>query len=130
KVKDNIDNGQLRAVQLAGACALDQAEELIPPLNAVYQRRRDLVVTTLNGLGWSLTPPKGTLYLWAPVPEGFGGDSLKFAAHLLETAGVAVTPGIGYGEHGEGYFRISLTYPDAVLVTAMERLAAALQPPA
>ncbi len=125
-VKNNVDNGQLRPIQLAAAAALDRSEELIGPINEIYQRRRDLAVATLNKLGWSLTPPRATLYLWAPVPDGFGGDSIKFAAHLLETAGVAVTPGVGYGQHGEGHFRISLTYPDAVLTEAMNRLAAAL----
>lgn len=126
-VKNNVDNGQLRAVQAAAVTALDQAEALIAPANEVYQRRRDLVVETLNKLGWRLTPPKATLYLWAPVPEGFEGDSIKFASHLLETAGVAVTPGIGYGAHGEGHFRISLTYPDDVLVKAMDKLADSLR---
>lgn len=125
-VQENVDNGQLRPIQLAAVTALDQAERLITPINAVYQRRRDLVIETLGKLGWSIEPPRGTLYIWAPVPDGFGGDSIKFAGHLLETAGVAVTPGVGYGAHGEGYFRISLTYPDDVLVTAMERLAKAL----
>ena len=125
-VQENVDNGQLRPIQLAAITALEQAETLVPPLNAVYQRRRDLVIATLNKLGWRLQAPRGTLYVWAPVPESFGRDSIRFAGHLLETAGVAVTPGIGYGEHGEGFFRISLTYPDEVLVRAMERLAAAL----
>jgi len=122
-VKNNVDNGQLRPAQFAAAKALDLAEELIPPLTAVYQRRRDLVVETLNKVGWELTPPQGTLYIWAPVPDGFDGSSIKFATHLLDQTGVTVTPGIGFGEHGEGYFRISLTYPDAVLVEAMDRLA-------
>jgi len=122
-VQNNVDNGQLRAVQSSAVTALDRAEELIPPLNVIYQRRRDLVISTLNKLGWQLEPMKGTLYIWAPVPAGFGGDSIKFAAHMLERAGVAVTPGVGYGEHGEGFFRMSLTYPDDVLVAAMERLA-------
>ncbi len=125
-VQENVDNGQLRPIQFAAVTALDQAERLIAPINALYQRRRDLVIETLGKLGWSIEPPRGTLYIWAPVPDGFGGDSIKFAGHLLETAGVAVTPGVGYGAHGEGYFRISLTYPDDVLVTAMERLAKAL----
>ncbi|MCC7492976.1 MAG: aminotransferase class I/II-fold pyridoxal phosphate-dependent enzyme [Fimbriimonadaceae bacterium] len=124
-VQDNVDNGQLRAIQAAAVVALDHADELIPPINDVYRRRRDLVIATLNQLGWDLEAPKGTLYLWVPVPDGFDG-SIAFAAHLLETAGVAVTPGIGYGEHGEGFFRISLTYPDKVLKEAMERLAGAL----
>ena len=122
-VKDNIDNGTLRAVQFAAAKALCAAEQITPALNAVYQRRRDLVVETLNGIGWELQKPKATIYIWAPVPEQFQGDSRSFAADLLEKTGVAVTPGLGYGEHGEGYFRVSLTYPDDVLKTAMGRLA-------
>ena len=125
-VKENIDNGTLRAVQFAGAKALDMAEELKPAINAVYQRRRDLVVETLNGLGWQLEKPKATIYIWAPVPERFAGDSGAFATDLLEKTGVVVTPGRGYGEHGEGFFRISLTYPDDVLEKAMGLLASRL----
>ncbi len=125
-VQENVDNGQLRPIQLAAITALARAQALIDPLNAIYQRRRDLVLETLRGLGWTVDTPRGTLYIWAPVPDGFDGSSVKFATHLLEQAGVAVTPGIGYGEHGEGYFRISLTYPDDVLVAAMERMARAL----
>ena len=122
-VKENIDNGTLRAVQFAGAKALDMAEELTPKINAVYKRRRDMVVETLNGLGWSLEKPKATIYIWAPVPERFAGDSGAFATDLLDKTGVVVTPGRGYGEHGEDYFRISLTYPDDVLKKAMGLLA-------
>ena len=122
-VKENIDNGTLRAIQFAGARALDLADELVPKINAVYRRRRDLVVNTLNSLGWQLEKPKGTIYVWAPVPERFRGDSAAFAADLFEKTGVVVTPGAVYGDHGEGYFRISLTYPDEVLKRAMARLA-------
>ncbi len=122
-VKENIDNGTLRAVQFAGAKALDMAESLVPKINAVYRRRRDLVVKTLNSLGWELERPKGTIYIWAPVPERFGGNSAAFAEELFERTGVVVTPGAVYGEHGEGFFRISLTYPDEVLKRAMARIA-------
>ncbi len=122
-VKENSDNGTLRAIQFAGAKALDLAESLIPKINAVYRRRRDLVVRTLNWLGWQLERPKGTIYVWAPVPERFAGDSAAFAAALFDETGVVVTPGAVYGQHGEGYFRISLTYPDEVLTRAMARLA-------
>jgi len=125
-LKENIDNGTLRAVQFAGAKALDLAEELTPRINAVYERRRDLVVETLNSLGWQLERPKATIYVWAPVPEKFSGDSGAFATDLLEKTGVVVTPGRGYGEHGEGFFRISLTYPDEVLTKAMGLLASRL----
>ena len=98
------------------------AEELIPPINAVYRRRRDLVVDALNRNGWELEKPKATIYVWAPVPPGFAGSSAAFAAALLDRAGVVVTPGLGYGQWGEGYFRISLTYPDAVLEEALGRI--------
>jgi len=121
-VKENVDNGSLRAVQFAAAAALDHAEELIGPINEVYQRRRDLVVDALNSGGWRLEKPKATIYVWAPVPERYAGDSGAFVADLLERTGVMVTPGRGYGQWGEGYFRISLTYGDDVLEEAMGRI--------
>jgi LL-diaminopimelate aminotransferase len=121
-VKENIDNGSLRAAQFAAAKALDMAEQLSPAVNEVYARRRDLVVEALNANGWSLAKPKATIYVWAPVPERYDGSSAAFATDLLEKTGVVVTPGLGYGQWGEGYFRISLTYPDAVLQEAMGRI--------
>ena len=135
-VKDNTDNGTLRAIQFAGAYALDHAESLLPPINAVYQRRRDLVVGALNAAGWQLEKPKATIYVWAPVPAKYtelaarAGDSMNpvsasgmFCAELLEKTGVVVTPGGGYGQWGEGYIRISLTYPDDVIREAIGRIA-------
>ena len=71
------------------------AEQLIPPINAVYQRRRDLVVDALNANGWSLEKPKATIYVWAPVPDKYNGSSAAFATDLLEKTGVVVTPGPG-----------------------------------
>ena len=124
-VKENIDNGTLRAVQFAAARALSMSEELTAQVNAVYRRRRDMVVEALNSAGWSLEKPKSTIYVWAPVPEGYGGSSGDFAEDLLSKSGVVVTPGRGYGQWGEGFFRISLTYPDEVLEAALERIAAA-----
>jgi len=123
-VKDNTDNGTLRAVQWAAAKALDTADDYIAPLNAIYKRRRDLVVDTLNAAGWELKKPQATIYVWAPVPERFNGSSGEFATELLDRAGIAVTPGLAYGQWGEGFFRISLTYPDAVIKEAMERIIA------
>ncbi len=121
-IKENVDNGTLRAVQSAAAVALNQADKLIPRINAVYKARRDLVVDSLNAAGWSLAKPNATIYVWAPVPEKYAGDSGKFVADLLDQTGVMVTPGRGYGEASEGFFRISLTYPDDVLAEAMERI--------
>ncbi len=121
-VKENIDNGTLRAIQFAAARALSMADELCPQINAVYRRRRDMVVEALNSAGWSLERPKATIYVWAPVPDRYEGSSGDFAADLLEKSGVVVTPGRGYGQWGEGFFRISLTYPDEVLEAALERI--------
>ena len=121
-VKENVDNGSLRAIQFASAKALDLAEQVIPPINAIYERRRDMVIDALNANGWSIEKPKATIYVWAPVPEKFNGSSALFAAELLEKTGVVVTPGLGYGQYGEGFFRISLTYPDTVIQEAVGRI--------
>ncbi len=128
-VKDNIDSGIFRPIQRAGAKALQlfcQDPSIIRPVVDTYQRRRDFVVQALRQAGIPVEAPKGTLYVWAPIPDGFA-NSQEFATFLLERAHVAVTPGGGYGPAGEGYFRISLTYPDAVIGEAMERITAALK---
>jgi len=125
-VKDNIDNGTLRAVQFAAAAALNAAEEIVPPICEIYRRRRDLVVDTLNANGWNLEKPKSTIYIWAPVPDGYDGSSGAFATDMLDKVGVVVTPGRGYGRTGEGFFRISLTYGDDVLTEALARMIGAL----
>jgi LL-diaminopimelate aminotransferase len=122
-VKENTDNGSLRAIQFAAAKALDLSEKLVAPINKLYRRRRDLVVDGLNKAGWSLAKPKATIYVWAPVPGRYNGSSAAFASDLLEKTGVMITPGVGYGQWGEGYFRISLTYPDALLGEAVWRIA-------
>ncbi|MFA6134748.1 MAG: aminotransferase class I/II-fold pyridoxal phosphate-dependent enzyme [Phycisphaerae bacterium] len=121
-VKDNTDNGSLRAIQFAAAQALNLYEQVVPPINEVYRRRRDMVVDALNANGWSIEKPKATIYIWAAVPEKYKGSSAAFAADLLEKTGVIITPGLGYGQWGEGFFRISLTYPDAVLKEALGRI--------
>ena len=122
RVKNNIDNGSLRALQAAGAKALANAEELFLAINAVYKTRRDMVCETLQKAGWPVAVPKATIYVWAPVPEKYQGSSAAFAEELLDKAGVVVTPGRGYGEWGEGFYRISLTYPDDVLKEALARI--------
>ncbi len=100
---------------------LKQAQDCIDEHNAVYQRRRDLVVEMLNRIGLETEPPKAGLYVWAKVPEGY--TSVEFATELLEQVGVVVTPGIGYGKSGEGYIRLSMTIPDANLVKGLSKLA-------
>ena len=119
-VKTNLDSGQFTAIQRAAIAALEGPEEHLDRLRAVYQGRRDIVVETLNGLGWSMKPPLGSCYVWASVPEGH--TSTSFADLLLDEAGVFVAPGSGYGRRGEGFVRFSLTVPDDRLAEAMGRL--------
>lgn len=119
-VKTNLDSGQFTAIQRAAIAALEGPLEHLENLRRTYGRRRDLVVRTLNGLGWSLAPPRGSCYVWVPVPAG--ETSTGFADRLLDEAGIFVAPGNGYGERGEGYVRLSLTVPDDRLDDAMDRL--------
>ena len=123
-VKTNLDSGQFTAIQRAAIVALEGPPEHLDELRATYQRRRDLVIGTLNDLGWSLKPTLGSCYVWAPVPEG--ETSASFVDRLLDRTGVFVAPGSGYGALGEGFVRLSLTVADDRLAEAMDRLAAEL----
>ena len=120
RLKTNVDSGLFEAVQLAGAAALDAPRDSIEEMNAVYARRRDLVVAALRDIGLDVSGPKGTIYVWAPVPEGH--TSTSFAELVLEEAGVVISPGSMYGPSGEGFFRISLTAPDERISEAVERM--------
>jgi LL-diaminopimelate aminotransferase len=121
-LKTNIDSGLFEAVQLAGITALSpDADGDVREMNALYTRRRDLVVDALQKIGVDVTPPKGTIYIWAPVPAGFD-SAAAYCEHVLEEAAVVISPGGAYGPNGEGFFRISLTTPDDRLLEAVERL--------
>lgn len=125
-VKNNIDSGVFKAVQEAGIKALDDCDGEIERMKGVYQMRRDRAVQALTSLGWKMEAPKGTFYLWVPIPGQKGKDGMKsreFTALLLQEAGVMVAPGIGYGETGDGHIRLSLTVQDHLLDEALERIA-------
>jgi LL-diaminopimelate aminotransferase len=122
RLKSNIDSGLFEAVQLAGAAALrPELDAEVRAMNAVYKRRRDLVCAALAQAGVHVDPPKGTIYVWAPVPEGFD-SAAAYCEHVLEHAAVAISPGGAYGPNGEGFFRISLTTPDDRLLEAVQRI--------
>jgi LL-diaminopimelate aminotransferase len=122
RLKTNIDSGLFEAVQLAGAAALDEGVDThVAQMNEVYRRRRDLICAALREIGVEVTPPKGTIYIWAPVPAGFG-TAAQYCEHVLEEAAVVISPGGAYGPNGEGFFRISLTAPDERIGEAVERL--------
>lgn len=122
KLKSNLDSGIPQAIQYAAIEALSGPQDCIAEHNAIYQRRRDLIIEVLNDIGLEVRVPKASLYVWARVPAGY--NSVDFTADLLEQVGVAVTPGVGYGRSGEGYVRLSLTIPDAILVKGLSRLSA------
>ncbi len=122
RLKSNIDSGNFEAVQLAGAAALQpEVDAEVKAMNAVYERRRDLVCDALAQAGVQVTPPKATIYIWAPVPAGFT-TAAEYCEHVLEVAAVVISPGGAYGPNGEGFFRISLTAPDDRLLEAVQRL--------
>ena len=121
-VKSNLDSGVPQAIQYAAIEALSSSQDCITKHNAIYQRRRDLIIEVLNDIGLKAKPAKAGLYIWAKVPKGY--TSMEFANDLLEQAGVVVIPGVGYGSNGEGYVRLSLTIPDAGLVKGLTRLSA------
>jgi LL-diaminopimelate aminotransferase len=122
RLKSNIDSGLFDAVQLAGAAALaPEVDDEVRKMNAVYTRRRDLVCDALAQAGVHVTPPKGTIYVWAPIPEGFS-SAADYCEHVLERAAVVISPGGAYGRSGEGFFRISLTTPDERLLEAVQRI--------
>ncbi len=124
RLKSNIDSGNFDAVQLAGAAALAPAVDgEVRAMNEVYRRRRDLVCDALAQAGVAVTPPQGTIYVWAPIPAGFA-DSAAYCEHVLEQAGVVISPGGAYGTSGEGFFRISLTTPEERLLEAVQRIRA------
>uniref|UniRef100_A0A7V4G8K9 Aminotransferase n=1 Tax=Desulfobacca acetoxidans TaxID=60893 RepID=A0A7V4G8K9_9BACT len=121
KIKSNIDSGAFNAIQLAGIAALDSDQSCVAENCRIYQERRDVLVNGLRKLGFDVTPPKATFYVWLPVPQGF--TSMRFTAHLLEQAGIVTVPGMGFGDPGEGYVRLALTVPKERLEEALTRLA-------
>ncbi|MDQ3240312.1 MAG: LL-diaminopimelate aminotransferase [Actinomycetota bacterium] len=125
RLKTNIDSGMFEAVQLAVVAALGpDGDEAAREMSAVYERRRDLVCDALAEIGVTVTPPRGTIYVWAPVPEGH--TSASYCEMVLEESAVVVSPGGAYGPNGEGFFRISLTIDDDRLREAVERLRSSL----
>ena len=124
RLKTNIDSGMFEPVQLAAAVALSGAEVAAREMSRIYERRRDLVCDALAAIGVDVTPPKGTIYIWAPVPEGH--TSASYCELVLEESAVVVSPGGAYGPNGEGFFRISLTIEDERLREAVERLRSSL----
>lgn len=118
KVKTNVDSGVFESVQDAGIAALTGSQDCVRDMNLIYRERRDALITGLNELGMDVKPPRSTFYVWVKVK----GNSLDFTKTLLEKSGIVATPGVGFGEYGEGYIRFALTQPVNRINEAVERM--------
>ena len=121
KIKSNIDYGVFKAIQQAGIAALKGGSDYIRQYARAYERRRDILVDGLAEFGWEIPKPKGSMFLWAPLPLGFV-SSKEFAFYLLEKTGVVVIPGVAFGKEGEGYVRIALVKEEQVLQEVIEKI--------
>jgi LL-diaminopimelate aminotransferase len=120
KLKTNIDSGVFQAIQVAAIEALTGDQGFVMEIKKVFQERRNIVVDGLKSIGIHVEKPRATFYIWAKVPEGY--TSADFCEKLIEEQGIVVTPGSGFGEEGEGYFRISITINKERIAEAIERL--------
>ncbi|RMF91720.1 MAG: aminotransferase class I/II-fold pyridoxal phosphate-dependent enzyme [Methanobacteriota archaeon] len=118
KLKSNVDSGACRFIQEGAVAALTSSQDCVRENVKIYQSRRDILVKGLRSMGFAVEPPKATFYVWMETPEG---DSMAFASRLLD-AGVVVTPGVGFGRHGEGFVRFALTQPAERIAEALERM--------
>ncbi|MGZ3642605.1 MAG: LL-diaminopimelate aminotransferase [Ktedonobacteraceae bacterium] len=125
RLKSNIDSGMFRPIQYAAIEALQLPDSWLQERNALYRRRRDLLVKGCNAIGMQAQSPKAGLYVWAEIPKGF--TSRDFTNWLFDRTGVYITPGTNFGDAGEGYVRISLTAPEERIQNALERMKIALE---
>ena len=121
KVKENIDSGAFQAVQIAGIEALEGPQDAIAKNMKILQERRDVMVDGLNDIGFEIKKPKATFYLWFKIPSSYK-SSVEFSQALLDKTGVVMTPGVGFGEHGEGYARCAITQNKERLQEVIDRI--------
>jgi alanine-synthesizing transaminase len=109
KIKSYLDYGSFTPIQVAAIAALEGDQQCVSDIRDTYRKRRDVLCEGLNGMGWQVTPPKATMFVWAKIPEPFRAlGSLEFAKLLIEKAKVAVSPGIGFGQYGDDHVRFAL----------------------
>jgi alanine-synthesizing transaminase len=109
KLKSYLDYGTFQPIQIASIIALNECDDHIKKVSAIYKKRRDTLIEGLNRAGWKIPAPKGTMFVWAPIPDAFQKmGSMDFTIHLLKEAKVAVSPGVGFGPSGDGFVRFAL----------------------
>jgi alanine-synthesizing transaminase len=126
-LKSYLDYGVFTPIQVASIIALESPYEIVEKVRDVYQRRRDVLVEGLNRIGWPVEKPKASMFVWAKIPEWVGMNSLDFSLFLLKEAKVAVSPGIGFGEYGEGYVRFALVENEHRIRQAVRGIKKALE---
>jgi len=127
KLKSYLDYGTFQPIQLAAATALEKGDDFVGKVCDIYRQRRDVLVDGLNAGGWKVDRPLGTMFVWSEIPGPYADmGSLDFSIHLLERAGVAVSPGVGFGPSGEGFVRFALVDDNDRIETATQRLADSL----
>jgi alanine-synthesizing transaminase len=127
KLKSYLDYGTFQPIQIAAAAALSEGDEFVEGVNGIYQERRDVLVDGLAELDWKMERPRGTMFVWAPIPAAYEEmSSAEFSIHLLESAGVAVSPGVGFGPSGEGFVRFALVEDAVRIEEAVARIGQAL----
>jgi alanine-synthesizing transaminase len=109
KLKSYLDYGTFQPIQIAAIVTMNEAPEYPKEVNAIYRGRRDALCEGLNRIGWPVEPPKGTMFVWAPIPDPYlEMGSLDFAKHLVTECKVATSPGVGFGKGGDGHVRFAL----------------------
>ncbi|MGN6308848.1 MAG: LL-diaminopimelate aminotransferase [Xanthobacteraceae bacterium] len=109
RVKSYLDYGAFTPIQVAATAALNGPDDCIREMREIYRKRRDILVESFGRAGWDIPPPSASMFAWAPLPEAFREvGSMQFATLMVEKSGVVVSPGVGFGEHGEGYVRIAM----------------------
>jgi len=127
KLKSYLDYGTFQPIQIASIIALNECDQHIKKVSAIYKKRRDTLIEGLNRAGWHVPAPKGTMFVWAPIPEDYRKmGSMDFTVHLLKEAKVAVSPGIGFGPSGDGFVRFALVENEQRITQAVRNIRRAL----
>jgi alanine-synthesizing transaminase len=120
RIKSYLDYGIFQPVQIAAISALNGPQEYVDQIRETYRSRRDKLINGLSRAGWEIPKPKGTMFVWAEIPDRFKDmGSLEFSKLLIEKAKVAVSPGVGFGSYGEGYVRLALVENEQRIMQAV-----------
>ncbi len=122
QVRSVINFNAYQGILEAGAAALRTGDEFIQQSLSIYRQRRDLCIQALQAMGWQVTVPRASMYLWIPLPDRYSGSSMDFCVDLVKQTGVALAPGSGFGPSGEGYVRLALVVDQETLITAMDQI--------